>query len=64
MAITRSQIGGAPAVDRLYPTDGIRPRNGPALTKGNAFFAYADNYLIDLKAAIVVDVEATRAIWQ
>ena len=25
-----------------------------------AFFAYADNYLIDLKAAIIVDVEATR----
>ena len=29
--------------------------------KGHAFFAYADNYLIDLKAAIIVDVEATRA---
>jgi IS5 family transposase len=32
--------------------------------KGYAFFAYADNYLIDLKAAIIVDVEATRAIRQ
>src|SRR6202051_1420559 len=32
--------------------------------KGQAFFAYADNYLIDLKAAIIVDVEATRAIRQ
>jgi IS5 family transposase len=32
--------------------------------KGHAFFAYADNYLIDLKAAIIVDVEATRAIGQ
>ena len=29
--------------------------------KGHAFFAYANNYLIDLKAAIIVDVEATRA---
>src|ERR1700676_5209940 len=28
--------------------------------KGHAFFAYADNYLIDLKAAIIVDVEAIR----
>src|SRR6266571_1471282 len=28
--------------------------------KGPAFFAYSDNYLIDLKAAIIVDVEATR----
>jgi hypothetical protein len=32
--------------------------------KGHAFFAYADNYLIDLKAAIIVDVDATRAIRQ
>jgi IS5 family transposase len=29
--------------------------------KGHAFFAYADNYLIDLKATIIIDVEATRA---
>jgi hypothetical protein len=29
--------------------------------KGHAFFAYADNYLIYLKASIIVDVEATRA---
>jgi transposase len=32
--------------------------------KGHAFFAYADNYLIDLKAAVILDVEATRAIRQ
>jgi hypothetical protein len=32
--------------------------------KGHAFFAYANNYLIDLKAAIILDVEATRAIRQ
>jgi hypothetical protein len=32
--------------------------------KGHASFAYADNYLIDLKEAIIVDVEATRAIRQ
>ena len=32
--------------------------------KGHAFFAYSDNYLIDLKAAIIVDVEPTRAIRQ
>jgi transposase len=32
--------------------------------EGHAFFAYADNYLIDLKAAVIVDVEATRAIRQ
>ena len=32
--------------------------------KGLAFFAYATNYLIDLKHAVIVDVEATRAIRQ
>jgi transposase len=32
--------------------------------KGHAFFAYADNYLIDLKAAVILDVEPTRAIRQ
>ena len=30
--------------------------------KGLAFFAYATNYLIDLKHAVIVDVEASRAI--
>jgi hypothetical protein len=32
--------------------------------KGQAFFAYANNYLIDLKAAIIMDVKATLAIRQ
>lgn len=32
--------------------------------KGLAFFAYADNYLIDLKAGVILDVEASRAIRQ
>lgn len=32
--------------------------------RGPAFFAYADNYLVDVKAGVIVDVEATRAIRQ
>lgn len=32
--------------------------------RGHAFFAYATNYLIDLDHAVIVDVEATRAIRQ
>lgn len=32
--------------------------------KGNATFAYADNYLIDTDNAVIVDVEATRVIRQ
>ena len=32
--------------------------------RGPAFFAYADNYLIDVKSGIIMDVEASRAIRQ
>ena len=32
--------------------------------RGPAFFAYADNYLIDLKFGVIMDVEASRAIRQ
>ena len=30
--------------------------------KGPAFFAYANNYLIDVKYGVIIDVEASRAI--
>jgi len=30
--------------------------------RGPAFFAYANNYLIDVKFGLIVDVEASRAI--
>jgi hypothetical protein len=29
--------------------------------RGPAFFAYADNYLVDVKVGLIVDVEASRA---
>src|SRR5262249_39163397 len=32
--------------------------------RGPAFFAYADNYLIDAKFGVIMDVEASRAIRQ
>jgi transposase len=32
--------------------------------RGPAFFAYADNYLVDVHSAIIVDVEASRAVRQ
>jgi hypothetical protein len=32
--------------------------------KGPAFFAYADNYLIDVQCGVIVDVQASRAIRQ
>jgi hypothetical protein len=42
----------------------IRQRSGAGAHKGHAFFAYATNYLIDLDHAVIVDVEASRAIRQ
>ena len=41
-----------------------RRRSWTGATKGHAFFAYAANYLIDLDHAVIVDVEADRAIRQ
>jgi hypothetical protein len=32
--------------------------------RGPAFFAYADNYLIDVRHGVIVDVEASRAVRQ
>src|SRR5262249_39655984 len=32
--------------------------------RGPAFFAYADNYLVDVKVGIIMDVKASRAIRQ
>ncbi len=32
--------------------------------RGPAFFAYSDNYLIDVKFGVIMDVEASRAIRQ
>ena len=32
--------------------------------RGPAFFAYADNYLIDVRHGIIMDVEASRAVRQ
>jgi hypothetical protein len=47
----------------------VKPKFGSrsepaAQCKGHAFFAYANNYLIDTDHGVIVDVEATRAIRQ
>jgi transposase len=46
----------------ISPTDPAARWTGAH--RGPAFFAYSDNYLIDLKHAVIVDVEATTAIRQ
>jgi hypothetical protein len=44
----------------ISPSDPAAQWTGGA-HKRHTFFAYSNNYLIDLKTAIIVDVEATRA---
>jgi hypothetical protein len=41
----------------VSPSDPAAQWTGPP-----AFFAYADNYLIDVKFGVIMDVEASRAI--
>jgi hypothetical protein len=53
----RSASGPAP----IY-TDPAAQWTGP--NKGPAFFAYSDNYLIDVGFGVIVDAEASRAIRQ
>src|SRR5256885_13050949 len=40
------------------------PHAGTGANGGLAFFAYCTNYLIDLKHAVILDVEATTAVRQ
>src|SRR6202162_846413 len=42
----------------------ISPSDPAGAMRGPAFFAYADNYLIDVKFGVIMDVEASRAIRQ
>ena len=57
-------FGAATPVEpkQLSPTDPAA--RWTAAKGGPAVYAYADNYLIDLKHAVIVDVEATTAVRQ
>jgi hypothetical protein len=57
-------FGGATPIEPKFvsPTDSAARRTAAA--GGPAVYAYADNYLIDLKHAVVMDVEATTAVRQ
>jgi IS5 family transposase len=57
-------FGGATPVEPKFisPTDPAA--RWTAARGGPAVYAYADNYLIDLKHAVIVDVEATTAVRQ
>src|SRR5262245_18873213 len=57
-------FGAASAVTPKFVSPSDPAAQWTGALKSAAFFAYADNYLIDVKFGIIIDVEATRAIRQ
>jgi transposase len=57
-------FGAASAVTPKFISPSDPAAQWTGAHKGHAFFAYATNYLIDTDNAIIVDVEASRAIRQ
>lgn len=57
-------FGGATDVVPKFVSPSDPAAQWTGALKGPAFFAYADNYLIDVQFGIIVDVEASRAVRQ
>src|SRR6202051_759507 len=57
-------FGGPPSVDPKFVSPTDPAARWTAAAGGPALYAYADNYLIDLKHAVIMDVEATTAVRQ
>ncbi len=63
-ASTSSSYGAASPVTPKFISPSDPAAQWTGAMKSAAFFAYADNYLIDVKFGIIMDVEASRAIRQ
>src|SRR4029079_4660808 len=59
-----TSLGASSAAAPKFVSPPERAAQWTGAMRGPAFFAYADNYLIDVKVGIIVDVEASRAIRQ
>ena len=57
-------FGGATPVEPKFVSPTDPAARWTAASGGPAFYAYADNYLIDLKHAVIMDVQATTAVRQ
>ena len=62
--LDNAAFGAASGVKPKFTSHSDPASQWTGAMKGPAFFAYADNYLIDTDNAIIVDVEASRAIRQ
>lgn len=63
-ALDDAAFGAATSVQPKYISPVDPAARWTAASRGPAVFAYADNYLIDLKCAIIMDVEPTTAVRQ
>ena len=57
-------FGAASEVMRKFVSPSDPAAQWTGAMRGPAFFAYADNYLVDVKFGMIMDVEASRAIRQ
>jgi transposase len=57
-------FGAATEVEPKFVSPSDPAAQWTGALKGPAFFAYADNYLIDVRFGVIVDVEASRAVRQ
>ncbi len=62
--LDEAAFGGATPVEPKFVSTTDPAARWTAAGGGPAIFAYADNYLIDLKHAVIMDVEATTAVRQ
>jgi transposase len=62
--LDEAAFGAASAVTPKFVSPSDPAAQWTGAMRGPAFFAYADNYLIDVKYGIIMDVEASRAIRQ
>jgi len=63
-ALDNTAFGAASEVTPKFISPSDPAAQWTGAHKGHAFFAYATNYLIDTDNAVILDVEATRAIRQ
>src|ERR1700716_4325684 len=59
-----SAFGAATKVTPKFVSPSDPAAQWTGAMRGPAFFAYSDNYLIDVKVGVIMDVEASRAIRQ
>lgn len=62
--LDHAAFGAATEVEPKFVSPSDPAAQWTGALKGPAFFAYADNYLIDARCGVIIDVEASRAIRQ